>query len=103
MDAQPATDDLSALPQADQDVITRTLGSLLNGFSSRDADQLTDAYAVDADWVNQVGTVKRGGAEIVAYLRDSSPTTTSTPASWPARRRCPSGWSPTRSCSCRPT
>jgi uncharacterized protein (TIGR02246 family) len=61
--------DLSALPQDDQDAITTTLISLLTGFSERDADKLVDVYSADADWVNAFGSVKKGSQEIVAYLR----------------------------------
>lgn len=62
-------DDLSSLPQADQDAIGVTLTSLLTGFQERNADKLVDVYSADADWVNAFGTVKRGAAEIVEYLR----------------------------------
>ena len=62
-------DDLSSLPQADQDAIGVTLMALLSGFQERDADKLKDVYSVDADWVNAFGSVKRGGDEIVEYLR----------------------------------
>src|ERR1700722_3872605 len=61
--------DLSSLPQADQDAIGVTLISLLSGFQQRDAEQLVGVYSADADWVNAFGSVKKGGAEIVAYLR----------------------------------
>jgi uncharacterized protein (TIGR02246 family) len=61
--------DLSSLPQADQDAIAVTLISLLTGFQERDAGKLTDVYSDDADWVNAFGSVKKGGDEIVAYLR----------------------------------
>ena len=52
--------DLSSLPQADQDAIATTLGRLLTGFSERDAETLVGIYAPDVDWVNAFGTVKRG-------------------------------------------
>jgi uncharacterized protein (TIGR02246 family) len=61
--------DFPSLPQADQDAITTTLLSLSSGFQARDVNQLTDVYSVDADWVNAFGTVKRGGAQILGYLR----------------------------------
>jgi uncharacterized protein (TIGR02246 family) len=61
--------DLSSLPQADQDAIGTTLLSLLAGFQQRDADQLVGVYSDEADWVNAFGSVKKGGPEIVAYLR----------------------------------
>ena len=62
-------DDLSSLPEADQDAIGATLTSLLTGFRERDADKLVNVYSVDADWVNTFGSVKRGATEIVSYLR----------------------------------
>jgi uncharacterized protein (TIGR02246 family) len=61
--------EISSLPQADQDAIGATLISLLTGFRERDAERLVDVYSTDADWVNAFGTVKKGGDEIVAYLR----------------------------------
>jgi uncharacterized protein (TIGR02246 family) len=61
--------ELSDLPQSDQDAIGKTLLSLLDGFRSRDADKLVGVYSESADWVNAFGTQKRGGDEIVAYLR----------------------------------
>ncbi len=71
--------DISSLPQADQDAIAATLISLMTGFQQRDADKLVGIYTSDADWVNAFGTVKKGGDDIVEYLRGSSPTTTSMP------------------------
>ena len=62
-------DELSSLPQADQEAIAVTLTSLLTGFQERDADKLANVYSADADWVNAFGSVKRGGDEIVEYLR----------------------------------
>jgi len=62
-------DDLSSLPQADQDAIGLTLISLLSGFQERNADKLVNVYSTDADWVNAFGSVKRGADEIVEYLR----------------------------------
>jgi uncharacterized protein (TIGR02246 family) len=61
-------DDISSLPEADQDAIGRTLLSLMTGFRERDAEKLVGIYTSDADWVNAFGTVKRGGDEIVEYL-----------------------------------
>ena len=61
--------DLSSLPQADQDAIGTTLIALLTGFRERDAEKLVGIYTSDADWVNAFGTVKRGGHQIVEYLR----------------------------------
>jgi uncharacterized protein (TIGR02246 family) len=63
------SEDISSLPQADQDAIGATLISLLTGFRERDAEQLAGIYTPNADWVNAFGSVKKGGAEIVAYLR----------------------------------
>jgi uncharacterized protein (TIGR02246 family) len=60
---------LSALAARDQEAITRTLTSLLAGFSERDANKLTDVYSDDADWVNAFGSVKHGRQEILTYLR----------------------------------
>ncbi len=67
----PAGDDpdISSLSQADQDAIGETLISLMTGFRERDAEKLVGIYASDADWVNAFGTVKKGGDEIVEYLR----------------------------------
>ena len=61
--------DISSLPQADQDAIATTLISLMTGFRERDAEKLVGIYTSDADWVNAFGTVKRGGDDIVEYLR----------------------------------
>ncbi len=61
--------EISSLPQVDQDAIGATLISLLTGFRERDAEKLVDVYSTDADWVNAFGTAKKGGEEIVAYLR----------------------------------
>jgi uncharacterized protein (TIGR02246 family) len=41
----------------------------LMGFRERNAEKLVGVYASDADWVNAFGTVKKGGDEIVQYLR----------------------------------
>jgi uncharacterized protein (TIGR02246 family) len=65
----PESTDLSALPQADQDAIGATLLSLMAGFRERDAEKLVGVYTPDADWVNAFGSVKKGGDEIVEYLR----------------------------------
>jgi uncharacterized protein (TIGR02246 family) len=61
--------DMASLPQEDQEAIGVTLLSLMSGFRERDAEKLVGVYTADADWVNAFGTVKRGGDEIVAYLR----------------------------------
>ena len=61
--------DLSSLPQADQDAIATTLISLMTGFRERNAEHLIGIYTSDADWVNAFGSVKKGGDEIVEYLR----------------------------------
>lgn len=63
------SDDISSLPQADQEAIGSTLISLMTGFRERDAEKLIGIYTSDADWVNAFGTVKKGGDEIVEYLR----------------------------------
>ena len=63
------SDDIASLPQADQDAIGATLISLVTGFRERDAEKLVGIYTSDADWVNAFGTVKKGGDEIVEYLR----------------------------------
>lgn len=63
------SNELSSLPQVDQDEVTTTLLALLMGFRSRDADELANVYSDDADWVNAFGTTKKGGPEIVSYLR----------------------------------
>jgi uncharacterized protein (TIGR02246 family) len=62
-------DELSSLPQVDQDAIGVTLMALLSGFQERNADKLVGEYSADADWVNAFGSVKRGADEIVEYLR----------------------------------
>jgi uncharacterized protein (TIGR02246 family) len=61
--------ELSSLPQPDQNAIVTTLIALVQGFRERNADALVDVYSDDADWVNAFGTVKKGGPEIVEYLR----------------------------------
>jgi uncharacterized protein (TIGR02246 family) len=63
------SNDLSVLPQADQDAIGVTLLSLMSGFQQRDAEKLIGVYTPDTDWVNAFGTVKKGSDEIVEYLR----------------------------------
>jgi uncharacterized protein (TIGR02246 family) len=69
MAAETESNDLSTLPQADQDAIGVTLLSLMSGFSERNVDKLAGVYAADADWINAFGTAKRGSTEIVEYLR----------------------------------
>jgi uncharacterized protein (TIGR02246 family) len=64
-----AADEISSLPQADQDAIGTTLISLMTGFRERDAEKLVGIYSADADWVNAFGTTKKGDEEIVEYLR----------------------------------
>ena len=54
---------VSALPLRDQEAITRTLTSLLAGFSERNVGKLADVYSDDADWVNAFGSVKHGRQE----------------------------------------
>src|ERR1700758_1929283 len=61
--------EFSDLPADDQQAIGKTLLTLLKGFRGRDAEALHTVYSDDADWVNAFGTVKRGRAEIVDYLR----------------------------------
>src|SRR5271163_2854602 len=63
------SNDISSLPKADQDAIGATLISLMTGFQERNAETLVGIYTSDADWVNAFGTVKKGGDEIVEYLR----------------------------------
>jgi uncharacterized protein (TIGR02246 family) len=63
------SNDISSLPHTDQDAIGTTLIALMTGFQERDAEKLVGVYTSDADWVNAFGTVKRGGDEIVEYLR----------------------------------
>jgi uncharacterized protein (TIGR02246 family) len=63
------SNDISSLPQADQDAIGATLISLMTGFRERDAEKLVGIYTSDADWVNAFGTVRRGGDQIAEYLR----------------------------------
>src|ERR1700735_4573987 len=69
MTPDAAATEISSLPQADQDAIGATLISLMTGFRERDAEKLIGVYSSDADWVNALGTVKKGGEEIVQYLR----------------------------------
>ena len=61
--------ELDSLPQSDQQAVTKTLTALLEGFQQRDADKLVGVYSTSADWVNAFGTSKRGGKDIVSYLR----------------------------------
>ena len=60
---------VTALTPRDQEAITRTLTSLLAGFSERDVGKLADVYSDDADWVNAFGSVKHGRQQIITYLR----------------------------------
>lgn len=61
--------DISTLPQADQEAIGATLIALRAGFQERDAEKLNVVYTGDADWVNAFGSVKKGSDEILSYLR----------------------------------
>jgi len=61
--------DFSELPTTDQEAIGKTLLTLLKAFDDRDAEPLRNVYSEDADWVNAFGTVRKGGAAIVEYLR----------------------------------
>jgi uncharacterized protein (TIGR02246 family) len=61
-------EDLSTLPQADQEAIGATLIALQSGFRERNTGNLDAVYTGDADWVNAFGTVKKGSEEIIAYL-----------------------------------
>jgi len=72
--------DLSSLPQADQDAIGTTLISLLAGFRERDAEKLVGIYTSDADWVNAFGSVKKAAMRSSSTFADSFLTTTSTQA-----------------------
>ncbi|MEJ8848007.1 hypothetical protein [Variovorax rhizosphaerae] len=49
----------------DHQAIARTLGSLQQGFTARDAQRLTGVYSDDADWVNAFASRKRGRPEII--------------------------------------
>jgi len=69
MTNEGVSEEISSLPQADQDAIGVTLISLMTGFRERDAEKLVGIYSDDADWVNAFGTAKKGGKEIVEYLR----------------------------------
>ncbi len=63
------SNDISSLPQSDQDAIGTTLISLLTGFRERDAEKLVGIYTPDADWVNAFGSVKKGRGRDRRYLR----------------------------------
>jgi uncharacterized protein (TIGR02246 family) len=69
MTSADVSEEISSLPQSDQDAIGVTLIALMTGFRERDVEKLVGIYSSDADWVNAFGTVKKGGEEIVAYLR----------------------------------
>ena len=69
MTSAGVSEEISSLPQADQDAIGVTLIALMTGFRERDVEKLVGIYSSNADWVNAFGTVKKGGEEIVAYLR----------------------------------
>jgi uncharacterized protein (TIGR02246 family) len=57
------------MDEADRLSIAATLTRLFAGFARRDADLLSGIYTSDADWVNAFGSVKKGGPQIVEYLR----------------------------------
>lgn len=60
---------LEAMATADREAIAGTIGRALGAFAFRNADMLQGVYSGDADWVNAFGSVKRGGPQIVDYLR----------------------------------
>jgi uncharacterized protein (TIGR02246 family) len=62
-------DGISSLPQRDQEAIGATLLALRASFQEREVTKLEGVYAEDADWVHAFGTVKKGSAQIVDYLR----------------------------------
>jgi uncharacterized protein (TIGR02246 family) len=62
-------DGLKQMPSTDSRAIEETVGKLFQGFTRRNAEVLLQVYADDADWMNAFGSVKRGAAEIVSYLR----------------------------------
>jgi uncharacterized protein (TIGR02246 family) len=69
MSQDPASTNITSLPPADQEAIGETLLNLMSGFQERNVDKLTGVYTSDADWVNAFGTVKKGGPDILDYLR----------------------------------
>lgn len=60
---------LEAMEAADREAIAGTIGRAMGAFAFRNADMLQGVYSDDADWVNAFGSVKRGSAQIVDYLR----------------------------------
>ncbi|MEO6116404.1 MAG: SgcJ/EcaC family oxidoreductase [Pseudolysinimonas sp.] len=60
---------LSAFPETDRASILSILTNLFVGFQQRNADLLAGVYTPDADWVNAFGSVKKGSAEVIDYLR----------------------------------
>lgn len=64
-----AISNIETMEADDRAAITRTIEHNLAGFAKRDAEMLKDVYTDDTDWVNAFGSVKRGGAEILDYLR----------------------------------
>lgn len=60
---------LEQMDRADRAEIAMTLDRLFLGFVLRNADLLDDVYSPDADWINAFGAIKKGGPEIVGYLR----------------------------------
>lgn len=59
---------LNQMAVDDQPLIVNVLQRLLVGFKTRNVEMLQGIYAVDADWVNAFGSVKKGSAEIIGYL-----------------------------------
>ena len=88
---------LSALATRDQEAITRTLTSLLAGFSERDVDKLADVYSDDANWVNAFGSVKQGRQEIITYLCGLFADANFNAGTLKATPTAASAYSPTRS------
>ncbi|BDB42442.1 MULTISPECIES: YybH family protein [Mycobacterium] len=60
---------IERMDEADRPEILATLDRLFRGFVLRDADLLDGVYSTDADWINAFGSVQKGGAQIVEYLR----------------------------------
>jgi uncharacterized protein (TIGR02246 family) len=69
MTTEAVSEEITTLAQADQEAIGVTLIALMTGFRERDVEKLVGIYSNDADWVNAFGTVKKGGDEIISYLR----------------------------------
>jgi uncharacterized protein (TIGR02246 family) len=60
---------LNQMEAEDQSKILNVLQRLLVGFKTRNVEMLQGIYTVDTDWVNAFGSVKKGAAEIIAYLK----------------------------------